>query len=76
MYKISFEISALILSLLCFAYCIIAKRRQYIPPKGLRAKLGNQHFLFLVMLLTNALSSISSVVGVYLATIASVEVAY
>ena len=76
MYKISFEISALILSLLCFAYCIIAKRRQYIPPKGLRAKLGNQHFLFLVMLLTNALSSISSVVGVYLTTIASAEVAY
>ena len=66
MYTTSFEISAFLLSVFCFLYCIIAKRRQYIPPKGFRAKLNNQHFLFLMMLLTNMLSSISSVVGVYL----------
>ena len=66
MYATSFEISAFLLSVFCFLYCLIAKRRQYIPPKGLRAKLTNQHFLFLMMLLTNMLSSISSVVGVYL----------
>lgn len=66
MYKISFEISALFISLLCFVYCITAKNRQYIPPKGIKSKLGNQHFLFLMMLLTNMISSATSVIGVYL----------
>ena len=69
MYTTSFEISAFLLSLFCFIYCLIAKQRQYIPPKGFRAKLHNQHFLFLMMLLTNMLSSISSVIGVYLTEI-------
>lgn len=69
MYKISFEISALFVSLLCFIYCLAAKRRQYIPPKGFKNKLGNQHFLFLMMLLTNMISAASSVTGVYLVTL-------
>lgn len=34
MYAISFEIAAFLLSLFCFLYCLIAKRKQYIPPKG------------------------------------------
>ena len=76
MYTTSFEISALILSVFCFAYSLIAKRRQYIPPKGIKNIFTNQHFLFLVMLAANALSSVSSVVGVYLTTIASPSVSY
>ena len=67
MYKISFEISAFFISLLCLIYCIAAKNRQYIPPKGFKSKLNNQHFLFLLMLLTNMTSSAASVTGVYLA---------
>ena len=66
MYKISFEISALIISLFCFIYCVAAKHRQYIPPKGFKNKLDNQHFLFLVMLITNVISSAASVTGAYL----------
>ena len=66
MYIVNFEIPAFLLSLLCFMYCITAKHRQYIPPKTLRAKFTNQHFTFLVMLTTNMLSAISSIVGVYI----------
>ena len=64
--KVSFEIAAFFLSALCFAYCLVAKHRQYIPPKGFRAKLGNQHFLFLVMLFTCMICCLSSVSGAYL----------
>ena len=69
MYAISFEISAFLLSLLCFVYCLTAKRRQYIPPKGFANRMSNQHFQFLMMLGTNMISSISSVTGVYLTTL-------
>lgn len=69
MYKISFEISALFVSLLCFIYCVAAKHRQYIPPKGFKSKLNNQHFLFLAMLITNMVSAASSVTGVYLVSL-------
>ena len=68
MYILNFEIPAFLLSLLCFVYSLTAKRRQYIPPKTIRNKLMSQHFVFLLMLLTNMLSSVSSVVGVYLTT--------
>lgn len=66
MYDVNFEIPAFLLSLLCFLYCLMVKRRQYFMPKGLKNKLTSQHFVFLVMLLANMLSSVSSVVGVYL----------
>lgn len=66
MYEINFEIPAFLLSLLCYIYCLTAKHRQYILPKGFKNKLANQHFVFLLMLVTNILSAISSVVGVYL----------
>ena len=69
MYTMSFEISAFLLSLLCFAYCLTAKRRQYIPPKGIQNRVFDQHFQFLMMLAMNMFSSISSVIGVYLAGI-------
>ena len=69
MYAISFEISAFFLSLLCFVYCLTAKRKQYVPPKGISRRAFDQHFQFLMMLVTNMVSSISSVIGVYLTTI-------
>lgn len=69
MYAISFEISAFLLSLLCFVYCLTAKRRQYIPPKGISNRVSDQHFQFLMMLVMNMISSLSSVIGVYLTTL-------
>ena len=72
--KVSFEIAAFFLSALCFAYCLVGKHRQYIPPKGFRAKLGNQHFLFLVMLLTCMICCLVSVSGTYLELFASKEI--
>ena len=72
MYEINFEMPAFLLSALCFVYSLTAKHKQYVLPKGFKAKITSQHFAFLMMLLTNMLSSISSVVGVYL-TSASFE---
>ncbi len=67
MYEVNFEIPAFFLSIVCFLYCITAKQRQYIPPKTVKAKLTSQHFTFLVMLVANMLSAISSIIGVYIA---------
>ena len=72
--KVSFEIAAFVLSSLCIVYCLVAKHRQYIPPKGLRAKLVNQHFLFLVMLFSCMISCLASVSGAYLELSASQEI--
>ena len=71
--KVSFEIAAFLICVLSFVYCLVAKHRQYIPPKGFRAKLGNQHFLFLAMLLTCMVSCLSSVSGAYLELISKKE---
>ena len=63
-YKISFEISALILSLVCLVYSLTVKRRQYKVRGSLATKLQNQHFVFLLLLISNLLSAASSVGGV------------
>ena len=68
--KVSFEIAAFALALFSFLYCLIAKHRQYIPPKGIKAKLTNQHFLFLTMLVNCMICCISSVSGAYLELLA------
>ena len=73
-YKISFEISALILSLVCLVYSLTVKRRQYKVRGSLATKLQNQHFVFLLLLISNLLSAASSVGGVYLQAIASAKV--
>ena len=75
-YKISFEISALILSLVCLVYSLTVKRRQYKVRGSLATKLQNQHFVFLLLLISNLLSAASSVGGVYLQAIASVKVVH
>ena len=66
MYEINFEIPAFLLSLLCLIYCLTAKRRQYMLPKTAKELMTSQHFMFLLMLIANILSSVSSVAGVYL----------
>ena len=76
MYKISFEISAFILSLVCLVYSLTVKRRQYKVRGNLATKLQNQHFVFLLLLISNLLSAASSVGGVFLQTIASAEVVH
>ena len=76
MYEINFESPAFLLSLLCFVYCLTAKHKQYIPPKGFKNKMTSQHFAFLIMLVANMLSSISSVVGVYLTSATFENVAF
>ena len=75
-YKISFEISAFILTLVCLVYSLTVKRRQYKVRGNLTAKLQNQHFVFLLLLLSNLLSAASSVGGVYLQSIASAKVVF
>lgn len=73
-YRISFEISALVLSLVCLTYSLTVKRRQYKVRGNLATKLQNQHFVFLLLLISNLLSAASSVGGVYLQAIASAKV--
>ena len=75
-YRISFEISAFILSLVCLVYSLTVKRRQYKVRGNLATKLQNQHFVFLLLLISNLLSAASSVGGVFLQTIASAEVVH
>ena len=76
MYTQNFEMSALILSLLCLIYSLTAKRRQYALTGQLKDWLLNQRFMFLVLLCSNILSASASVGGVYLQSIASEEVAF
>ena len=66
MYILNLEIAAFLLSLLCFIFCLTARRQQYIPPKGFAEKLLDQHFVFLIMLVTNLLSAAASVTGTFL----------
>ena len=65
-YKIDMELPALIISIMCFAFSISARRKQYFFPKGIKNKLTNQHFVFIALLVSNILSSASSVIGVQL----------
>ena len=66
MIDINFDLPALLLSLFCLLYCLIAKHRQYIPPKTLIAKLKSQHFIFLIMLISNVFCAGTSVATYYL----------
>ena len=56
------EVAALLLSLFCLIYSLTARRRIYFPaPKSVLAALKNQHFCFLMMLLSMVISAASSV---------------
>jgi len=71
---ISFEIAAFILTLAGLIYSLTVKRRQYMVRGGLITKLQNQHFVFLLLLVTNLLSAASSVIGAWLVPYASARV--
>ncbi len=73
MYKINLEFPALILSLLCIIYSLLVKKRQYIPPKGLKNKILSQHFVFLVLLTSHFLATLSSVIGVHLQSLGKAD---
>ena len=75
-YKISFEIAAFILTLVCLVYSLTVKRRQYKVRGSLAAKLQNQHFVFLLLLLSNLFASAASVSGGFLQEIASARVVF
>ena len=64
--EINFDLPAFLLSVFSLVYCFTVKRRQYVPPKTLKAKLTSQHFVFTVLLITNAVSSGTSVLGLLL----------
>lgn len=66
MIEINFDLPALLLSLFCLLYCLIAKHRQYMPPKTIRAKFKSQHFIFLIMLISNVFCAGTSVATYYL----------
>ncbi len=66
MYTLNLDPAALILSALCLIYVMTTRGRQYIPPKGLKAQLLSQHFVFMLLLLVSILSSAASAGSVYL----------
>lgn len=70
-YTINYESAAFILSVTCLLYSLTVKRRQYIVRGGFLSKLQNQHFVFILLLISNILSSASSVGGVFLQEIAT-----
>lgn len=77
MYVINLEIGAFLLSAFCLAYCLTAKRKQYLNfKKDLKSILTDQHFTFLLLITSNLLSSITSVIGVYLVSVESPEIRY
>ena len=76
MIGLNFEPAALIQCLLCLVYCLTAKRKQYRLLQGLKRNLRNQHFIFLLLLISTILSSAASVGGAYLQKIASEKVAF
>jgi|GEM_PF-6931404 len=65
MYTLNFDLAALAVYFYCLIYSISARGRQYIPPKGLKGKLLNQHFVFMLILIVSILSAAASVASVY-----------
>lgn len=77
MNSVNFEPAAFILTLICLFFSLSTKKRQYrFSLSGISGKMLNQHFVFLIMLVSVIMSASSSVVGVYLQTIASENVLF
>ena len=66
MYTLNLDPAASILTILCLIYLLTTKRRQYSPPKGLKAQMLSQHFVFLLLLLVHTLSSIADAASISL----------
>ena len=70
-YTMSFEIASFFICLYCLLISLLTKPRQYIPPSGRRERMLNQHFVYLLLLVSTMLSSLCSVSGVQLTLYAS-----
>ena len=65
MNEIILELSALCIASFCLADCLRNRRRLYLPfPKGLDQKIRSQHFIYLMLLVTVIVSSVTSVLEV------------
>ena len=76
MYTVNFESAAFILTLVCLIYSLTVKRRQYRVSGSFFSKLQNQHFVFLLLLLSNLFSAASSVGGVWLTEVTFPDVGF
>lgn len=77
MNNVNFEPAAFILTLICLFYSLTTKRRQYkFSFEGIWGKMLNQHFVFLILMVSVILSASSSIIGVYLQMIASEKVVF
>lgn len=70
MYKLNLDVPALIFSAVCLLYLLATRRKQYLPPRGWKNKLLNQHVVFLTLLAGHTLSAASSLAAVILETAA------
>ena len=66
MYTLNLDPAALVLSTLCLIYVLTTRRKQYARPKGLKAQLLSQHYIFMLLLLVSILSTAASAGSVYL----------
>ena len=66
MYTLNLDPAALVLSALCLIYIMTTRQKQYAPPKGLKAQMLSQHFVFMLLLLVSILSSAACVFIRYL----------
>nr|MCR5684878.1 cache domain-containing protein [Lachnospiraceae bacterium] len=65
MNEIILETSAFLIVLFCFYDCMRHRRHLYFPmPKGIKAKISDQHYIYIMLLITVMLSSLSSVLEV------------
>ena len=65
MYTLNLDPAALVLSTLCLIYVLTTRRKQYARPKGLKAQLLSQHYIFMLLLLVSILSTAASIGSVY-----------
>ena len=64
MYSLNLDPAALVLSALCFIYIMTTRQKQYAPPKGLKAQLLSQHFVFMLLLLGALIGALGSGISV------------
>lgn len=73
----NFEPAALVLTLLCLIYSLTTKKRQYsFSSNGIAGNWFNQHFVFIMLLISVIMSAASSVAGVFLAEISSETIVF
>ena len=66
MYTINYDPAALLIYFFCLIYSLGARRKQYIPPKGFRSRMLNQHFVFMLILQVSIVAAAASAAVTYL----------